>query len=613
MHYTESLTNYGRNKTMEVTIGNKKIGAGNSIKVQTMCNTPTNEVEKTVAQIANVAKNTKCDIIRVTVPSMSDVENLKKIHDSLVAQGITIPLVADVHFNAEIAFECAKIVEKVRVNPGNFGHHDLACLTEEEFKAEGKLLEDTFRDFLRVCREHGTAVRIGTNHGSLSKRILNRYGDTPEGMVESVMEFLRVAVEEKFQDIAISLKSSNPTVAIRAARLMVKAMNDEDMHYCLHLGVTEAGEGQEARIKSASGICPLLCDGIGDTIRVSLTEDPENEIEPGIQIAEYAKAISEAEKLPEIPMFYDPYHYSKRKSAEVNGIGGSCVATAAIAIDSEEQLKEIADSMADLQEENHVPDLVICMNDDIASKAQTLLRGVKIATKCGLPGTMKISEANEFTGTKDAALVVINENTNFEKLKNCGLDNVILVAEPQNLNKTAAMRYIFFMLSQLGCDNPVLLKCDGGVRDERFSSFAAAAECAGTFIDGFGDGLALLATKGKTTETIKQAFQILQISRLRISGTEYVSCPGCGRTMYDLQGTVRKIKEATRKYRNIKIAVMGCIVNGPGEMADADFGYVGMGKGKIALYKAGEMVKKAIPEENAVEELIKLIDNSHLS
>ncbi len=613
MHYTESLTNYGRNKTMEVSIGSKKIGATNSIKVQTMCNTATNEVEKTVAQIANVAQNTKCDIIRVTVPSMSDVDCLKKIHDSLVAQGITIPLVADVHFNAAIAFECAKIVEKVRVNPGNFGHHDLACLTEEEFKAEGKLLEDTFRDFLKVCKEHGTAVRIGTNHGSLSKRILNRYGDTPEGMVESVMEFLRVAVEEKFQNIAISLKSSNPTVAIRAARLMVKAMNDENMHYCLHLGVTEAGEGMEARMKSASGICPLLNDGIGDTIRVSLTEDPENEIEPGLQIAGYASAIeSAAKKLPEIPFFYDPYHYSKRKSEAVDGIGGSNVATAAVMIETQGQLTEIANALDGLAAENHLPDLVICMNNDIASKAQTLLRGIRIATRCALPGTIRIAADTEYTGCSEPTIVVINENTNFESLRKSGLDNVILLAEPQNLNKTAAMRYIFFMLSKIGSTNPVLLKCDGGETDKRFAGFAPAAECAGTFIDGFGDGVVLGADPAPLA-AVRGVFQILQISRLRISGTEYVSCPGCGRTMYDLQGTVKKIKEATRQYRNIKIAVMGCIVNGPGEMADADFGYVGMGKGKIALYKAGEVVKKGIPEENAVEELIKLIETSQLS
>ncbi len=590
MHYTESLTNYGRNKTMEVAIGDKKIGAGNSIKVQTMCNTPTNEVEKTVAQIANVAKNTKCDIIRVTVPSMSDVECLRQIHDSLVAQGITIPLVADVHFNAAIAFECAKIVEKVRVNPGNFGHHDLACLSEEEFKAEGKLLEDTFRDFLKVCTEHGTAVRIGTNHGSLSKRILNRYGDTPEGMVESVMEFLRVAVQEKFQNIAISLKSSNPTVAIRAARLMVKAMNDEDMHYCLHLGVTEAGEGQEARIKSASGICPLLNDGIGDTIRVSLTEDPENEIEPGIQIAEYAKAIANAEKLPEIPAFYDPYHYTKRKSTSVEGVGGGNIATVALMIDNMYQLQDLIKNTEALRSENKLPDMVICTNSDMVDKCKSVLRGIRVLS----PGHQ---------------LAIVDENTDYEAIKE--IRDQILIAEPKNLNKTGAIRYIFYQLKQTGNTCPVLLKCDGGIRDERFSSFAAAAECAGTFIDGFGDGVCLSADKN-TMDSVLLGYQILQISRLRISGTEYVSCPGCGRTMYDLQGTVRKIKDATRKYRNIKIAVMGCIVNGPGEMADADFGYVGMGKGKIALYKAGEVVKKGIPEENAVDELIKLIDNSHL-
>ena len=592
MHYTESLTNYSRIKTLEATIGSKKIGAGHSIKIQTMCNTATSDVDKTVAQIAQVAKNTRCDIIRVTVPSMGDVSKLKEIHDRAKAEGIDIPLVADVHFNAAIAFECAKIVEKVRVNPGNFGHHDLACLSDEEFKAEGKLLEDTFRDFLKVCKEHGTAVRIGTNHGSLSKRILNRYGDTPEGMVESVMEFLRVAAGEKFSNIAISLKSSNPTVAICAARLMEKAMKEENMSYCLHLGVTEAGEGIEARLKSASGICPLLSDGIGDTIRVSLTEDPENEIEPGFLIADYARYISEAERLPEIPAFYDPYHYQKRKSEKIMGIGGDSPAAVAIAISTEQELAELYSQIESLGGEGHLPDAAICASSGIAAKAKALLRGIKVLE----PGR---------------EIAIVSESSDFAQLKSTPAPQII-VAEPQNRNKTAAMRYIFHRLSELGISSPVLLKCDGGQQDERFASFAPAAECAGTFIDGFGDGVCLQA-QGKPAEAARMGFQILQISRLRISGTEYVSCPGCGRTMYDLQGTVRKIKEATRQYRSIKIAVMGCIVNGPGEMADADFGYVGMGRGKIALYKSGEMVKRGIPEEKAVEELIKLIDNSYKS
>ncbi len=590
MEYISSLTNYNRNATGEVKIGGVKIGGDNEIVVQTMCNTPTDDVEKTVAQIIGVVNQTGCKIVRVTVPSMKDVEALKAIHKRI--NGICA-LVADVHFNAAIAFECAKIVEKVRVNPGNFGHHELACLTEDEFKAEGKLLEDTFRDFLKVCREHGTAVRIGTNHGSLSKRILNRYGDTPEGMVESVMEFLRVAKAEDFNDVAISLKSSNPTVAIRAARLMVKAMKDEQMHYCLHLGVTEAGEGDDGRIKSAAGICPLLNDGIGDTIRVSLTEQPENEILPAQEIVAYRDYIAQSDPLSEIPFFYDPYHYQKRKSNAVNIFGGDNPAAVAITINNETELQKLAAALDSLVNANKKPDLVICNDGNIVAKCRALLRGVMIF------------DNSETADNKGVDVVYVNEKF----INNKNIINKLLIAEPQSRNKTAAMRLIFNQLKENNINCPVLLKPDGGEQDARFKKFAPAAVCAGIFIDGFGDGVCL-ESNGDPVAAVEMAFKILQISRLRVTETEYVSCPGCGRTMYDLQGTVKRIKAATSKYCNLKIAVMGCIVNGPGEMADADFGYVGAGRGKIALYKAGELVKRAIPEENAVDELIKLIENS---
>ncbi len=590
MEYISSLTNYNRNVTNEVKIGGVKIGGDNEIVVQTMCNTPTDDVEQTVAQIINVVNKTGCKIVRVTVPSMKDVEALKAIHDRI--NGICA-LVADVHFNAAIAFECAKIVEKVRVNPGNFCHHELACLTEEEFRTEGKLLEDTFRDFLKVCREHGTAVRIGTNHGSLSKRILNRYGDTPEGMVESVMEFLRIAKAEDFKDVAISLKSSNPTVAIRAARLMVKAMKDEQMNYCLHLGVTEAGEGDDGRIKSAAGICPLLNDGIGDTIRVSLTEQPENEILPAQEIVAYRDYIAQSDALPEIPFFYDPYHYQKRKSTAVGIFGGDNPAAVAITINNETELQKLAAALDSLVKANKKPDLVICNDGNIVAKCRSLLRGVMIF------------DNSETGDNKGVEVVYVNEKF----INNKNIINKLIIAEPQSRNKTAAMRFIFNQLKANNINCPVLLKPDGGEQDARFKKFAPAAVCAGVFIDGFGDGVCL-ESNGDPVAAVEMAFKILQISRLRVTETEYVSCPGCGRTMYDLQGTVKRIKAATSKYCNLKIAVMGCIVNGPGEMADADFGYVGAGRGKIALYKAGELVKRAIPEENAVDELIKLIENS---
>jgi len=376
---------------------------------------------------------------------------------------------------------------------------------------------------------------------------------------------------------------------------MVKAMKDEGIDYCLHLGVTEAGEGDDGRIKSASGICPLLNDGIGDTIRVSLTEDPENEILPAQEIVAYKDYVSKAAALPEIPFFYDPYHYHKRKSNSVNIFGGNNPAAVAIVINNENELLKLAEGLDNLVANNKKPDLVICNDAEIIGKSRSLLRGIVVVGN------------KETIDNKNINIIELNENFKFDGVS---IDeNTIIIAEPQNRNKTAALRAIFYQLQANNINNPVLLKTDGGEQDERFKKFAPAAECAGVFIDGFGDGVCL-NSNGDPIAAVEMAFKILQISRLRVTETEYVSCPGCGRTMYDLQGTVKRIKAATRKYRNLKIAVMGCIVNGPGEMADADFGYVGAGKGKIALYKAGEVVKRAIPEENAVDELIKLIENS---
>ena len=567
--YTQSLTNYHRNQTVEVKIGGVTIGGENPIKVQTMCNTSTADVEGTVAQITKVAKTTSCDIIRVTVPSIKDVDHLREIKNRLNSRGINIPVVADVHFNSEIAFRCAEIVEKVRINPGNFCSHTNPCNTEKEFNDEGEAIEKRFTEFLEVCKAHHCAVRIGTNHGSLSARVLNRYGDTPEGMVFSVMEFLRIAKKQNFNDIAISLKSSNPFVAIRAARLLVEKQNEEGLKYPLHLGVTEAGEGSDGRLKSAAGISPLLCDGIGGTIRVSLTEDPEFEILPGRQFVDYTNWRSQHKPLPEIPLFYDPFHYAKRVSKAVGKIGGENTACVAILIENAAQEEDYNRCKEALKEANRLPDLVINQN---------------------------------------SGYVFIDEDTDFDLLAQNNTPENIYIAAPKNRNKIGAFRYIFYQLNQRELNNPVLICPDLGETNPEFDSFAPVAEAAGVFIDGFGDGICLSARHG-AEKASKMGFDILQISRLRISGNEYVSCPGCGRTLYDLQATVKKIKAATAKYTNLKIAVMGCIVNGPGEMADADFGYVGDGIGKISLYKNRQLVKKSIPQEQAVDELIKLIEN----
>ncbi len=582
MEYVESLTNFFREKTLETSISFKKIGAENPVAIQTMCNTSTSDVENTVKQIVNVAKKTPCDIIRLTVPSIKDIQPLKEIHKKIRNLGVLLPIVADVHFNAEIAFECAKIVEKVRVNPGNFGHHSLPCLTLEEYEKEGEFLDNRFVNFLNICKEHKTAVRIGTNHGSLSARILNRYGDTPEGMVESVMEFLKICKREQFFDVVISLKSSNPTVAIRAARLMVKSMKDFGLEFPLHLGVTEAGEGEDGRMKSWAGISPLVNDGIGSTIRVSLTEDPENEILPAQEILKYNSYIKQGEKLPEIPFFYDPYHYQKRQTIDFNG----SETAVAIIVETLQDLDELITHISLLKGNDKLPDFLIISNSEVRLKAKSLIRDIRIL------------EEKEFE--------FVDENTDFSQ----DFGSKILILDVKNKNKTAAMRFVFYKLFERKSLNPVLLAPDNGLENFSTKDYIIASECAGVFVDGFGDGICL-KSNSDIVSRIELSFKILQICRLRITGNEYISCPGCGRTLYNLQDTVKKIKEATKSYKNLKIAVMGCIVNGPGEMADADYGYVGDGKNKISLYKNGKIVKKAVDEENAVEELIKLIDSLH--
>lgn len=601
--YISSLTNYHREHSYKVNISKLEMGNCLPIRVQTMCNTFTSDIEKSVAQIENIALNSPCDLVRLTVPTMNDVENLRQIKQRLIEKNITIPLVADVHFNAKIALECAKFIDKVRINPGNFSNQKRECLTEEEYEDERQNLENNFREFLAICKEHNTAVRIGANHGSLSRRILNRYGNTPEGLVESVMEFLRVAKKENFYNLVISLKSSNPLVVNRACRLLNYTMKQEDMHYAIHLGVTEAGQDLLGRMKSYAGIGPLLCDGIGDTIRVSLTEEPIEEIAPAKLLCNYALWRTGSNPLEEIPFFYNPYKYQKRVTKQILDFGANNPARAILNILDKETLIDFVEYLSQKDDSKRIPDYILVDQNEFNDTIVNLNKDIKII--CKNPSLSNSDRILQF----DKYFVELNEKSDFNNLDKEKLQDKVIIISPKNINKTGSARLVFYHLNRLGIDNPVIFKPDSGITDPRFVDILPSLESSAVFMDGFGDGL-MLDSFQKSSKTIDVIFDILQICRLRITANEYISCPGCGRTLYNLQDTARIVKQKTSKYKGLKIAVMGCIVNGPGEMADADYGYVGSGHGKVTLYKQKQIVKQNIDENLAVEELIKLIEEN---
>lgn len=612
---TKSIVNYSRVATKKVSIGKINIGDKLPVAVQTMCNTHTSDVEATVNQIVNVALSTECHIIRVTVPTLADVEFLKQIKNTLISKNIDIPIVADVHFNSKVAVECSKIVEKVRINPGNFSDFKNPCLSDAEFLAEADNIEQNLIPFISECKKHNTAVRIGVNHGSLSKRIVNRYGDTPQGMAESAMEFLRNFHKHAFDNLVVSLKASNPFVMVRACRILSNQMQTENLNYPLHLGVTESGEGKEGRLKSYAGICALLSDGIGDTIRVSLTEPPENEIIPAVTIRNYISEKSSALPLPEIPIFFNPFEYSKRDStlANFNNLFNSAIVS--LFVNDNCDVDNLCEFL--VEKDAKTPDLVFCNNEGQALKLSSVKPDLKIAVR-NSDNTLrsiffKLYSYNEFLNSESdkcaCSFVEVDETTDFSDFKNHCSDNVIFLACPKNLNKTGAMRIMFYNLQCADINNPVIIKPDSGNFLKQYFDVAVSCESAGIFIDGFGDGICLNVDNNARYHS-GTMFEILQICRLRISGNEYISCPGCGRTLFDLQTTVKQIKDATSGFKHLKIAVMGCIVNGPGEMADADFGYVGAGVDKITLYKGKVPVESNINQADAVERLLKLINAS---
>ena len=658
--YCNSLTQTSRLKTREVTIGHLKIGNGHPIRVQTMTTTDTLDTAATVEQTIRCIE-AGAELVRITAPSKKEAENLLNIKNELRARGYDTPIVADIHFTPNAAEIAARIVEKVRINPGNYvdkKKFELIEYSDQDYAEEIERITERFTPLVLICKKHGTAMRIGTNHGSLSDRIMSRYGDTPMGMVESAMEFLRIARANDYHNIILSMKASNPQVMVQAYRLLIQQMQLEfNECYPLHLGVTEAGDGEDGRVKSAAGIGTLLEDGIGDTIRVSLTEDPEFEIPVCRDLVKrYTQEASNNNgAIPPVQkLTYDPFVYKRRPSIAVSNVGASQVP---IVIADFSKIEKI--EPAHLTAIGYTYDAVTDKWNIGDQAADYIFTGHQLIN-FELPGTLKVivypgawatqNSTDKYIPIFDIAGYAtetakhpkqnfvmmdcfsdetpINDFTHLEAVAND--PTAILCLSSKHKNAMPAMRRMFMALQEKQINNPVVITTDSGwnTTDEHLIHFAT--EAGALLLDGFGDGLcfgltsisyaAQIAYASKDTSGRNYnsnssveafinatAFTILQATRTRISKTEYISCPSCGRTLFNLQETTAKIRSVTNHLKGVKIAIMGCIVNGPGEMADADFGYVGSGPGKITLYKGKEVVKKNVDSEIAVDELILLL------
>lgn len=602
------LFNYSRRETSVVNIGATPLGGDNPIRIQSMTNTATQDTDACVAQAKRIA-DAGGEYVRLTTQGVKEAENLRNINAVLRRDGYMTPLVADVHFNPCVADVAALYAEKVRINPGNyvdaartFKHLEY---TDEEYAQELQKIRDRFVPFLNICKENHTAIRIGVNHGSLSDRIMSRYGDTPEGMVESCMEFLRICVDEHFTDVVISIKASNTVVMVRTVRLLAAVMEKEGMHFPLHLGVTEAGDGEDGRIKSALGIGALLADGLGDTIRVSLSEAPEAEIPVARKLVDYVMRRKDHPYIPgpNIPTlnYLAP---SRRQTVAVRNIGGDNVPVVIAA-------RLDGDLTTDPQ---FAPDYIYTGHQLPADVQEGVQYIVDADVWEGKPDTWPAFKGDQmpFVSSCNAALkflFITYMGLNDEALACLKYHpEIVLVAQSNHPNRLGEQRALVHQLMQEGLSNPVVFFQHYAEEEKENLQIKAAADMGALIFDGLTDGI-FLYNQGSIPATTLDAtaFGILQAGRLRTSKTEYISCPGCGRTLYDLQSTIARIKAATSHLKGLKIGIMGCIVNGPGEMADADYGYVGAGRGKISLYKKKECIEKNIPEEEAVEKLIELI------
>ncbi len=632
------LFNFERRKTSVTHVGTLDIGGENPVRIQSMTTTSTDDTEGSVAQAERII-DAGGELVRLTTQGKREAENLKNINAQLRADGYMTPLCADVHFNANVADVAALYAEKVRINPGNYVDPARTFkkleYTDEEYARELQKIEDRLVPFINICKEHHTAVRIGVNHGSLSDRIRNRYGDTPAGIVESCMEFLRIFRRNDFHDIVISIKSSNTVVMVRSVRLLVAEMDKEDMHYPLHLGVTEAGEGEDGRIKSAVGIGALLADGIGDTIRVSLSEEPECEIPVARYLAWYIRRHEKHLLIPgERYSGFDYLRPERRKTVAAGNIGGGnvpvVIATrrtdrAAVDVSSPELPKPDYIYVQGRLPENKAKDQKYILDYDaymeLAGRDSRMLENVyPIFPVTGMPFVSAMDTAVKF--------LVLKFGTPSEEFLACLKTHpeMVVVCMTSHQNRLGDQRALAHQLMTAGVKNPIVFaqmyrhstdeggEEGGNIRQqenttakERFQ-LEAAADMGALMMDGLTDGIWLMNNGDLAQEDIEQtAFAILQAGRLRMVKTEYISCPGCGRTLYDLRATIARIKEATKGMTGLKVGIMGCIVNGPGEMADADYGYVGAGPKKVSLYRRQVCVEHNIPEEEAVEHLLALI------
>lgn len=626
--YCESLFEYKRFKTREVQIGELGFGGDNPIRLQSMTTTDTMDTEGTVEQSIRMIE-AGCELVRITAPSKRDAENLGTIKDQLRQKGYKTPLVADIHFTPNAAEIAAGIVEKVRVNPGNYADKkkfEEIEYTDESYAAELERIRKRFEPLVKLCKENGTAMRIGTNHGSLSDRILSRYGDTPQGMVESAMEFLRICRDHDYHDIVLSMKASNPQVMVQAYRLLMHYFYEEGMSYPLHLGVTEAGEGEDGRIKSAVGIGTLLEDGLGDTIRVSLTEEPEAEIPVARRLAERYNDRAGHDAIPpmnDIP--FNPFEYERRKTHAVGNIGDHNVPV--VFADFSEREKITPATFFPVGYNYSVP----LDKWNMADQACDYVYVGDNEIDFEIPGTLGVVQNAQFWQMRPRHYPLMSREQymsdhprspelNFVRATLADLleedfilalradAHCVLVLETSNRHGMAEQRRAFWELMSSGVEVPVVVRRTYRAAGAEDFQLYSATDLGALLIDGMGDGVWVETDSSIAPQMVNATlFGILQATRTRISKTEYISCPSCGRTLFDLQETTAKIRRRTDHLKGVKIGIMGCIVNGPGEMADADYGYVGTGPGKITLYKEKEVVKRNIPAEQALDELVELI------
>ncbi|PKQ68555.1 MULTISPECIES: (E)-4-hydroxy-3-methylbut-2-enyl-diphosphate synthase [Raineya] len=631
--YCPSLTKYQRRQTIEVKIGDVPLGGNNPIRVQTMTISDTMNTPAVVAECIRLIE-AGSEYIRITAPSIKEAENLQNIKKELRKLGYTTPLIADIHFTPNAAELAARIVEKVRINPGNFADRkrfEIIEYTEAEYQAELERIREKFVPLLKICKEYGTALRIGTNHGSLSDRIMSRYGDNPLGMVESALEFLRIAEDEGFYNIVLSMKSSNPQVMVQAYRLLVQRLQEEGLKpYPLHLGVTEAGDGEDGRIKSAVGIGTLLEDGLGDTVRVSLTEDPEYEIPVAKKLVNrYTEREKLQKPIPAIENYpINPFAYHRRETCEILNIGAKNVPRVIADFSTFEKIE-----MDDLKKIGHFylpatdkwamndlgADFLYLGNKSVPFMLPNGLQAIqdyqvwlKQKTEKAYPlcNLTEYLSCNDFSPTLNFLLLDVDstdlQGELLHRLQN-EKKSWVMVLKTGNPHALPAVRALVVRLIQNRIDLPVIIWRSYCTQDLEQLQIDASTDIGGLLLDGLGDGLMISVPNELISEGNSLAFGILQATRTRITKTEYISCPSCGRTLFDLQEVTAKIRKRTDHLKGVKIAIMGCIVNGPGEMADADYGYVGSGKGKISLYRGKEIVKRTVAEENALDELINLI------